>query len=100
MEIIVAQSAKDDLTSRFAFYECQEKGQGHYFLDCMLQDIAALAATAGIHRQRHGLFCALAKHHPYQLFYSIENGVVYLWRILDSRRSPDWIRNAVNKRSL
>lgn len=78
MEVIVAQSAKDDLTSRFAFYEYQEKGQGHYFLDCISQDIAALATTGGIHRQRFGLFCAVATRYPYKLFYSVENGAVYV----------------------
>lgn len=100
MEVIVTHSAKADLKSRFAFYERQSEGQGHYFLDCIIPDIAALGTTAGIHRQRYGLYSALASRHPYQLFYSLESGSVFVWRIIDSRRSPDWISRAVKKRSL
>jgi plasmid stabilization system protein ParE len=100
MEVIVTGSAKADLKSRFAFYERQREGQGHYFLDCIMKDISELASSGGIHRQRFGLHCALAHKHPYQLFYSLESGAVLVWRILDSRRSPQWISRAVNKRSL
>ncbi|MES2735130.1 MAG: type II toxin-antitoxin system RelE/ParE family toxin [Verrucomicrobiota bacterium] len=100
MEVIITRSAKADLKSRFGFYERQSEGQGHYFLDCIIPDIAELSSTAGLHRQRYGLYCALASKHPYQLFYSLESGSVFVWRIIDCRRSPQWISQAVKKRSL
>ncbi len=39
MKIQILDNAKLDLVDGFHFYESQEDGVGHYFLDCLYSDI-------------------------------------------------------------
>ncbi|OAI56689.1 hypothetical protein AYO49_03755 [Verrucomicrobiaceae bacterium SCGC AG-212-N21] len=92
MTLVILPSAIRDLEDGFAFYEDQESGAGTYFYDCLFGEIDGLHKTAGIHAKRFGHHRMLANRHPYAIYYTIEDGTVFVRRVLDCRRDPTWIR--------
>ena len=82
----------EDLARGRNFYEHQAEGVGGYFLDALLSDIDSLALYAGTHRQVFGYFRLLAKRFPHAIYYRVELDSAVVWRVLDCRRDPAWIR--------
>jgi hypothetical protein len=39
----------------------------------------------------------LSKRFPYAVYYKVENDVAIVWRVLDLRRNPEKIRNALRE---
>lgn len=101
MRIEILSDAEDDLVAGAKFYERQGVGLGEYFLDSLYSDIDSLLIYAGIHRLVFGFHRALSKRFPYAIFYRYgrETGVVQVYRVLDLRRDPSWIRGQVSKAS-
>ena len=92
MQVVILQSAKDDLRDGFFFYERQGGAHlGNYFLSCLESDLASLADYAGIHNRRFGFHRALSRKFPYSIYYEIENGEARVYAVLDNRRNPSWI---------
>lgn len=50
---------------------------------------------AGIHQMVFGYHRLLSKRFPYAVYYTRENDLVVVWRILDLRRDPDKTRKAL-----
>ena len=50
-----------------------------------------------IHRTIFGFQRLLAKRFPYAIYYRLINGEVVMFRVLDCRRDPKWIRTALGK---
>ena len=98
MRVKILPSALNDLAHGRSFYERQNHGVGDYFLDSLFSDIDSLAIYAGIHRQTSGYFVMLAKRFPYALYYKMEADVAIVWRVLDCRRDPAWIRRQMKRR--
>jgi plasmid stabilization system protein ParE len=92
MRIKILPSAIKDLAHGRRFYEKQSPGLGNYFADSLFSDIDSLALYGGIHRKAFGCFVMLAKRFPYAVYYKTEADVAIVWRVLDCRRDPDWIR--------
>jgi hypothetical protein len=90
--IEILPDALRDLVSGFRFYEQQASGLGHYFLDCLLEDIDALGVHGGIHAIVFGYHRSLTKRFPFAIYYRIDSNVVRIRAILDCRRHPSWIR--------
>lgn len=65
---------------------------GSYFLDTLCSEIESLRLYAGIHRKVFGYFRMLSRRFPYAIYYQIDDDVIEIWRILDCRRDPMWIR--------
>ena len=99
MRIEILSDAEDDLVVGARFYERQRVGLGEYFLDSLYSDIDSLLIYAGIHRAIFGFHRALSKRFPYTIFYSYspETEVVQVYRVLDLRRNPSWIKKQVRK---
>jgi plasmid stabilization system protein ParE len=99
MRIEILSEAEDDLIAGARFYERQGTGLGEYFLDSIYSDIDSLLIYAGIHRVVFGFYRALSKRFPYAIFYRLnrEAEVVQVYRVLDLRRDPLWIRGQVRK---
>jgi plasmid stabilization system protein ParE len=93
MKIKILESARDDLKDGFYFYEQQETGIGHYFLDSLFSDIESLRIFAGIHpicfAKYHRL---LSKRFPFAIYYRIEENELRVYAVLDCRRDPAWTR--------
>jgi plasmid stabilization system protein ParE len=97
MRIEILSDAENDLIAGARFYEQQGAGLGEYFLDSIYSDIDSLLLYAGIHHIIFGFHRALSKRFPYAVFYRLnrEAGVVQVYRVLDLRRDPSWVREQV-----
>ena len=97
MNIKILPSAISDLADGWRFYEQQNPGLGNYFGDSLFSDIDSLALYGGIHRRASGYFVLLAKRFPYAIYYKMDADVAIVWRVLDCRREPGWIRTQLKK---
>ena len=93
MNIKILESAKQDLIEGYSFYEMQERGVGHYFLESIFSDVESLRLFAGIHsihfEKYHRL---LSKRFPFATYYRVIDDEVRIYAILDCRRDPAWIK--------
>jgi len=95
VRIKILSSATDDLYDGFRFYERQTQGLGIRFFRSLFSDIDSLLVHAGIHPVHFGYFRLLSKRFPYAIFYSLEEDLIVVRRVLDTRRDPDRIRRAL-----
>ena len=92
MRIKILSSAVDDLRAGQFFYESQGRGLGSYFLDSLFSDIDSLVLYGGIHAEVFGYHRLLSKRFPYAVYYTLDEDLVLVTRVLDLRRSPNRIR--------
>lgn len=95
MKIKLLSSALDDLSEGCSFYEKQGEGLGEYFLDSLFSDIDSLTLYGGINPKFFGYHRMLSKRFPYAIYYKLEEESVVVWRVLDLRRDPKKIRQAL-----
>lgn len=95
MRIKILSSALDDLRAGRHFYEKQGEGLGEYFFDSLFSDIDSLLLYAGIHPRVFGYHRLLSKRFPYAVYYSLEQDLIVVRRVLDLRRHPGRIRQAL-----
>ena len=96
MKIKLLSSTLDDLSEGRFFYEKQGEGLGEYFFDSLFSDIDSLALYGGIHPKFFGYHRMLSKRFPYAIYYKIEEeSTVIVWRVLDLRRDPKKIKQAL-----
>jgi plasmid stabilization system protein ParE len=95
MKVGILRSAFDDLAVGLDFYDRREKGVGEYFLDSLFAEIDSLVLYAGIHSVRFGFHRLLARRFPYAVYYRVIDGEAVVFRVLDCRRDPRWIRKTL-----
>ena len=95
MRIRILSSAMEDLYVGRLFYEKQGAGLGEYFFDSLFSDIDSLVLYAGIHNKIFGYHRLLSKRFPYAIYYTFEADLVTVNRILDLRRHPGRIHQAL-----
>lgn len=95
MSIKILPSAIEDLYAGRLFYEKQGDELGDYFFDSLFSDIDSLALFAGIHEKHFGYHRLLAKRFPYAVYYKMDENIAVVRRVLDLRRHPDTIRDAL-----
>ncbi|BBP42553.1 type II toxin-antitoxin system RelE/ParE family toxin [Thiosulfativibrio zosterae] len=84
--------AEQDLEKGFAFYEHQQIKLGYYFLDSLKADIDSLVIKAGVHQvTKLGYFVMIARRFPYAIYYRVEQDLVLVDAILDTRQNPQSI---------
>ena len=92
MTLRILSLAEADLLDGFRFYERQRSGIGWYFLETLNSDIESLRLYAGIHPH---VFCyqrMLSKRFPFAIYYDLHQSEIRVWRVLDCRRDPRWIK--------
>lgn len=99
MKVRVLRPALDDLAAGRRFYDRSAQGIGGYFFDSLFSEIDSLSLFAGIHRVRFGFHRLLAKRFPFAIYYRVINGEAVVFRVLDCRRDPNWIRSALERTS-
>lgn len=97
MKIKILPSALEDLSDGYLFYEKQTEGVGDYFFDSLFSDIDSLILSAGVHQKIWGFHRLLSCRFPYAVYYRMEENVVVVWRVLDLRRDPERIRQALKQ---
>ena len=98
MRLRILDLAAADLEEGFRFYERQEEGVGNYFLETLLSDIESLRIFAGVHRPQFRYHRLLSKRFPFAVYYEVEGDLVSVWRVLDCRRDPSWIKMQLKPR--
>jgi plasmid stabilization system protein ParE len=97
MRVVILDLAEIDLTEGAAFYEKQSPGIGSYFLDSLYSDIESLRLHAGVHATHSGYQRALSRRFPYAIYYKVVNGEIQVWRVLDCRRDPRWLKKTLDE---
>jgi len=97
MRIKILSSAVQDLYTGRLFYEKQGEGLGEYFFDSLFSDIDSLVLFAGVHARVFGYHRLLSKRFPYAVYYTLEADLAIVCRVLDLRRDPDRIRQALER---
>lgn len=97
MKIRVLNSAKEDLYNGRLFYEKQAEGIGKYFFDSLFSDIDSLVLYAGIHLKVFGFYRLLSKRFPFAIYYTLEKNWIVVYRVLDLRRNPTLLHEALDK---
>ena len=97
MKVRILRSALEDLTAGRRFYERSALGVGSYFFDSLFSEIESLSLYAGIHHTQFGFQRLLAKRFPFAVYYRVITGEAVVFRVLDCRRDPNWIRKALAK---
>ncbi len=98
MRIKILSSAVEDLHTGRLFYESQGAGLGAYFLDSLFSDIDSLKLYAGIHCKVYGYHRLLSRRFPYAVYYTFEDDLAVVWRVLDLRRRPGKLRRDLKGR--
>ena len=91
MTIKLLDEAEKDIENGIYFYEAQNQGLGHYFLDTIMADIDSLLIYGGIHIEIRGYHRLLSKRFPFAIYYKIKNEVIYVYAVLDCRQDPSWL---------
>lgn len=93
MRIRILPAASRDLLAGFRFYQKQERGLGHYFLDSLYADIDSLAEVGGVHQKVLGNYHRLvASKFPYAIVYVVQDDVAIIHAVFDCRRNPRRLR--------
>ena len=95
MNVRVLRSALEDLAAGREFYDRQRDGIGSYFFDSLFTEVDSLVLYAGIHRVQFGFHRLLAKRFPYAIYYKVVENEALVYRVLDCRRDPKWIRQSL-----
>ena len=89
MTIIITESAADDIASGSRFYERQESGLGSYFKGSIFSDIESLRIYAGTHEVHFSKYYRkIAGRFPYAIYYSLDDDVIGVYAVVDTRRDP------------
>ena len=97
MNLQILSLAETDLLVGFQFYERQATGVGWYFFETLHSDIESLRLYAGIHPLVFGYHRLLSKRFPFAIYYDVFEENTRVWRVLDCRRDPQWIRRELKK---
>jgi len=95
MKLRVLDSAKEDLYNGRLFYEQQGEGVGEYFFNSLFSDIDSLYIYAGVHIKVFGFYRLLSKRFPFAVYYKIEQKAIFVYRVIDLRRDPVFIRKVL-----
>ena len=96
MKVRVLRPALEDLAAGRQFYDRQQEGVGGYFFDSLFAEIDSLVLYAGIHCIQFGYHRLLARRFPYAVYYRVVEAETVVYRVLDCRSDPQWIRHALN----
>jgi hypothetical protein len=80
-----------------SFTSVGKAGIGAYFLECISRDIDTLDVGVGIHRTEDGYQRRLSDRFPFAIYYTVETDAVRVWRVLDLRRDPVWLRHELRE---
>lgn len=97
MKVRILRTALEDLEAGRRFYHQHGEGVGIYFFDSLFSEIDSLVLYAGIHSVHFGFHRLLAKRFPFAIYYRVIAGEAVVFRVLDCRRAPTWIRKALRR---
>ncbi len=98
MRISITESAADDIAGGYLFYEQQFPGLGDYFEASIFADLRSLVIYAGMHEIHFDLYYRkIAAKFPYAIYYTVENDVIRVHAVADTRRDPTLVENKLKQ---
>lgn len=97
MKVRILSSGRRDLVAGKEFYDYQGREVGNYFFESVSEDVDSLQKFGGIHSKHYGLHRMLATHFPFGIFYEKRGEEIIVFRILDLRKNPKSIREALKE---
>ncbi|MGD9630787.1 MAG: type II toxin-antitoxin system RelE/ParE family toxin [Pyrinomonadaceae bacterium] len=98
MKIVLTESAADDIAEGYLFYQGQAPGLGDYFESAIFTDIRSLVIYAGVHEVHFGrYFRKITRHFPHAIYYTVEDEVILVHAILDTRRDTNLIERKIDR---
>lgn len=98
MNIVITESASDDIAGGYLFYEEQFRGLGDYFETSIFADLRSLVIYAGVHEIHFDTYYRMiANRFPYAIYYTVENDTIRVHAVADTRRNPAWIQNRLSQ---
>ena len=98
MTIVITGAAADDIAEGYVFYESQSQGLGDYFEASIFADLRSLVIYAGSHEVHFEIYYRkIASRFPYAIYYTVNDGVVKIYAIADTRRDPIRIDKRLDK---
>lgn len=89
MTIVITGAAADDIAEGYLFYESQSQGLGEYFEASIFADLLSLVIYAGSHEVHFNIcYRKIASRFPYAIYYTLEDDLVKIFAIADTRRDP------------
>ena len=92
MNLRVLTSAIEDISQGRKFYDLQGDGLGYYLFDSLFSEVDSLLVFAGIHSLHFRYFRLIARRFPYAIYYKVSGEEIVVYRVLDCRRKPGWIK--------
>ena len=92
MNLRVLTSAIEDISQGRKIYDLQGDGLGDYFFDSLFSEVDSLLVFAGIHSLHFRYFRLIARRFPYAIYYKVSGEEIVVYRVLDCRRKPGWIK--------
>jgi plasmid stabilization system protein ParE len=96
MNLRVLTSAIEDISQGRKFYDLQGDGLGDYFFDSLFSEVDSLLVFAGIHSLHFRYFRLIARRFPYAIYYKVSGQEIVVYRVLDCRRKPEWIKQQLS----
>ena len=97
MEVVITEDASEDIAEGYEFYEEQAVGLGADFASFIMSELYSLTKLAGIHEVHFQKYHRkISNRFPFAIFYTVENEVIWIYAILDTRRDPEWISERLN----
>ncbi|MFN0277902.1 MAG: type II toxin-antitoxin system RelE/ParE family toxin [Pyrinomonadaceae bacterium] len=101
MNVVITESASDDIAEGYLFYEEQYQGLGDYFEASILADIRSLVIYAGVHEIHFGIYYRkIASRFPPAIYYTVETDAIMVYAVADTRRDPAWFNSRLNDKNL
>lgn len=98
MNIVITESASDDIAEGYLFYQERHRGLGDYFESSIFADLRSLVIYAGVHEVHFGIYNRkIANRFPYAIYYTVESDIIRVHAVADTRRNPDWIQNRLSQ---
>ena len=92
MTLRILSLAEADLLNGFRFYERQSSGVGLYFLDHLLRISSRCDSMRGFTERFLATIERFRKRFPFAVYYDLHEDEIRVWRVLDCRRDPYWIK--------
>lgn len=89
MEVRILKLAQAQVDFLFERFEIESPGKGHYFLECLNEDVARLSIVAGVHSKLFGFQRMKMKRFDHIVFYEVNSDQVDVVAIVDGRSHPD-----------
>ena len=81
----------------FAFMSGKAAALVGIFSNHLTLDIESLRLYAATHRRVFGYHRMLSKRFPFAIYYDLQKEEIRIWRVLDCRRDPRWLKLALTR---